>query len=65
MAAKEIPLEDYLAGSSKTEEAHDLWLIRISRTLMLNSASLVSAKRERSAALELAHDYRPAQDLKF
>ena len=63
MAAK--MLEDYLAGSSKTEEAPAFVAHTHLAHIDAQLGDLVSAKRERSAALELAHDYRPAQDLKF
>jgi tetratricopeptide (TPR) repeat protein len=58
-------LQEYLAGSSKTEEAPAFVahtrLARIDARL----GDVAAAKRERAAALELAHDYRPAQELKF
>ncbi len=58
-------LQEYLAGSSKTEEgpafvAHT-WLARLDAKL----GDVAAARRERAAALELAHDYRPARELKF
>ncbi|MGO9618074.1 MAG: tetratricopeptide repeat protein [Bryobacteraceae bacterium] len=54
-------LEDYLAGSAKTEDApafvaHDR-LARIEDQL----GDAAAARRERAAALALAHDYKPAQ----
>ena len=55
-------LEDYLAGSSKTEEAPafvaHLRLARLKEQL----GDAASGKRERAAALALAHEYRPAQE---
>jgi tetratricopeptide (TPR) repeat protein len=58
-------LEDYLAGSSLTEQAPAFvahtWLARIKNQL----GDKASAQKERAAALTLAHDYKPALDLKF
>jgi tetratricopeptide (TPR) repeat protein len=56
-------LADYLGGNSKTEEgpafvAHT-WLAR----LKLQLGDSEAAKREQAAALALAHEYKPAQDL--
>jgi len=58
-------LSDYLAGSSKTEdapafEAH----VRLAR-LKKQLGDSAGAQREKAAALALAHDYKPALDLKF
>jgi tetratricopeptide (TPR) repeat protein len=58
-------LQEYLAGSSKSEEgpafvAHTR-LARIDARL----GDVAAAKRERTTALELAREYRPAQELKF
>ncbi len=57
-------LEDYLAGPVKTEEAPafvaHLRLARLKEQLGDGAA----AKRERAAALALAHGYKPAQDSK-
>jgi hypothetical protein len=33
--------------------------------LMAQQGDMAGARRERAAALELAHDYRPAQELKY
>jgi tetratricopeptide (TPR) repeat protein len=57
-------LEDYLGGSSKTEDgpafvAHT-WLAR----LKLQQGDTAAASREQAAALALAHDYKPAQEIK-
>ena len=57
-------LEDYLAGSAKTEEgpafvAHT-WLARLKQQL----GDTAAASRERAAALALAHDYKPALEMK-
>ena len=58
-------LESYLAGSSKTEEAPAfVALTRLAR-LKAQLGDVAGAQRERAAALALAHDYRPALDLKF
>jgi tetratricopeptide (TPR) repeat protein len=58
-------LEEYLAGTSKTETdpafvAHT-WLARLKAQL----GDAAAANRERTAALALAHEYKPAQNLKF
>ncbi len=58
-------LADYLASSSKTEdapafEAH----VRLAR-LKKQLGDAAGAQREKTAALALAHDYKPALDLKF
>ncbi|MFZ1083738.1 MAG: hypothetical protein WAN35_02090 [Terracidiphilus sp.] len=56
-------LEEYLAGSSKSEKAPAFvahtWLARLKG----DSGDKAAACRERSAALALAHDYKPALDL--
>ena len=57
-------LEDYLKGSSKTEEgpafvAHT-WLAR----LKLQLGDTAAANRELDAALALAHEFKPALELK-
>jgi tetratricopeptide (TPR) repeat protein len=58
-------LEDYLASLSLTEEAPAFVahtrLARIKNQL----GDKASAQKERAAALALAHDYKPALDLKF
>jgi tetratricopeptide (TPR) repeat protein len=57
-------LEDYLASSSKTEEAPAFIAhIRLAR-LKIKLGDPAAADRERSAALALAHDYKPAQEFK-
>lgn len=57
-------LEDYLAGSSKTEEAPafvaHLRLARLKEQL----GDAAAGKRERAAALALAQEYRPAQEFR-
>jgi tetratricopeptide (TPR) repeat protein len=56
-------LESYLAGSSKTEEAPAFvahtWLARLQAEL----GDAAAASRERAAALALAQEYKPAQNL--
>ena len=58
-------LEEYLSGSYQTEEAPTFvahtWLAKLKAQM----GDKQGAWRERGAALALAHDYRPAQDLKF
>ena len=58
-------LGEYIASSSKTEdaplfEAH----VRLA-TLKKQLGDVAGAKQEQAAALQLAHDYKPAQSLKF
>jgi tetratricopeptide (TPR) repeat protein len=57
-------LEDYLASSAKTEEAPAFvahtWLARLKAQL----GDTAAAGRERAAALALAREYKPAQELK-
>ena len=57
-------LEEYLAGGMKSEKAPAFvahsWLARLKGL----SGDKAAASRERSAALALAHDYKPALDLK-
>ncbi len=58
-------LEDYLAGSSKSEEAPVVEAhVRLAK-LKKQLGDVAAAQRERVAALQLAHDYKPALDLKF
>lgn len=57
-------LEDYVAGSSKTEEAPAFVAHTRLARLMSRVGDTAGAKREQAAALALAHEYRPAQDLK-
>jgi len=58
-------LEKYLAGSMKSEAAPAFvahtWLARLKRL----SGDKAAALQERAAALALAHDYKPALDLKL
>jgi tetratricopeptide (TPR) repeat protein len=57
-------LEEYLAGSVKSEDAPAFvahtWLARLKQHL----GDAAAAGRERAAALSLAHEYKPALDLK-
>jgi tetratricopeptide (TPR) repeat protein len=57
-------LETYLASSTKTEKAPafvvHIWLAQLKMQL----GDTAAASRERAAALSLAHEYKPAQDLK-
>jgi tetratricopeptide (TPR) repeat protein len=56
-------LEEYLAGSMKSEKAPAFvahtWLARLKKL----SGDQAAFSRERTAALALAHDYKPALDL--
>jgi tetratricopeptide (TPR) repeat protein len=58
-------LEAYVAAPTKTEEAPvfvaDVWLAR----LKAQTGDLAGARRDRAAALSLASQYKPAQDLKI
>jgi predicted Zn-dependent protease len=57
-------LDEYLAGSSKTEDAPAFVAhLRLAR-LKAQLGDTAAADRERAAALALAHDYKPAQDFK-
>jgi len=58
-------LEEYLTGTSKTETnpafvAHT-WLAGLKGKL----GDAAAAHREQAAALALAHEYKPAQNLKY
>jgi tetratricopeptide (TPR) repeat protein len=57
-------LEEYLAGSVKSEDAPAFvahtWLAKLKQQL----GDAAAAGRERAAALALAHEYKPAIDLK-
>ena len=58
-------LENYLSGSSKTEDAPAFIAhIRLAR-LKQQSGDAAGADRERAAALAMAHEYKPAQELKY
>jgi tetratricopeptide (TPR) repeat protein len=57
-------LNDYLASSFMTEEAPAFIAhIRLAR-LKVKLGDLAAAEKERTVALSLAHDYKPAQDFK-
>jgi tetratricopeptide (TPR) repeat protein len=57
-------LDDYLAGTSKTEEAPAFIAhIRLAR-LKQQLGDQAAAGRERAAALSLAREYKPAQDFR-
>lgn len=57
-------LEEYLASGARTEEAPAfVAYTRLARTRM-RLGDEAGAMRAQTAALSLAHDYRPAQDLK-
>jgi tetratricopeptide (TPR) repeat protein len=57
-------MESYLAGSLKTEEAPAFVAhVRLGR-LKEQMGDTEGAKRERALALALAHDYKPAQEMK-
>ena len=58
-------LEEYLNSSAKTEEAPAFVAhVRLAR-LEAALGDKAAAMREKAAALELAREYRPAQELKF
>jgi hypothetical protein len=58
-------LEAYLASPSKSEEAPAFEAhVRLAR-LQKQLGDTAAAQRERDAALKLAHDYKPALDLKL
>jgi len=57
--------EDYLAGSTKTEEAPAFVAHTRQARLQQQLGDSAAARRERAAALTLAHAYRPAQELKY
>ncbi len=55
-------LEEYLAGPAKTEEAPAFVAHTAAGATQAAAWRHRTAKRERAAALALAHDYRPAQE---
>jgi tetratricopeptide (TPR) repeat protein len=57
-------MEEYLNGSVKTEEAPAFVAHTRLAGLQQELGDSVAASRERAAALALAHDYRPALELK-
>ncbi len=58
-------LGEYLAGSSKTEEAPVFEAYVRLATLKQQLGDAAGAQQARAAALQLAHNYTPALDLKF
>lgn len=58
-------LEEYLAGTNKTEEAPAFAAYTLLARLKAALGDKAGARQERDAALSLAHDYKPAQELKF
>lgn len=56
---------DYLAGSPKTDEAPTFAVYTKLAQIEAGMGNIADAKRDRVAALGLAHDYKPALDLKF
>jgi hypothetical protein len=57
--------QEYLAGSPKTEEAPAFAAHTRLAHIEAKLGDISAAQRERAAALDLAHDYGPARDLKF
>ena len=56
--------QDYLASPDKTEEAPAFdAMVRLAK-LLSQTGDQAGAQRQRAAALALAHDYKPAQDIK-
>jgi tetratricopeptide (TPR) repeat protein len=58
-------MEVYLAGSSKTEEAPAFEAHTRLARMKAKLGDVPGAWQERALALQLAHDYRPALELKF
>jgi len=58
-------MESYLAGTWKTEEAPAFVVHTRLARLKQQLGDSAGAKQEQAAALALAHEYRPAQDLKL
>lgn len=58
-------LEEYLASASKGEEAPAFAAHTQLAKIRARLGDKAGAEQERSAALALAHDYKPALDLKF
>ena len=58
-------LEEYLAGSAKSEEAPAFVAHTRLARLKQQLGDVAAANRERTAALALAHEYKPAQDSKL
>ena len=69
-ASRDLPLaakmlEDYLASPAKTEEAPAFVAHTRLARLKERLGDQAAATREQAAALALAREYRPAQDLKL
>jgi hypothetical protein len=58
-------LENYLAGPAKTEEAPAFVAYTRLARVKDRLGDKTGAKREQEAALALAREYKPAQDLKL
>ena len=58
-------LEEYLAGNAKPKKRRLLWRMTWLARLKEQMGDAAAASRERAAALALAHEYKPAQDLKY
>lgn len=58
-------LEDYLVGQAKTEEAPAFAAYTRLARVKVKLGDLAGAKRDQAAALALAREYRPAQELKI
>jgi tetratricopeptide (TPR) repeat protein len=58
-------LEDYLAAGVKTEEAPAFVAHTRLAELKAQLGDRAAASRERAAALAMAHEYKPAQNLKY
>ena len=56
--------QSYLASPDKTEEAPAFAVHARLARLLAQTGDQASAQRERDAALALAHDFKPAQDIK-
>jgi hypothetical protein len=56
---------DYLASSSKNEDAPAFVANTRLALVEMSLGDPAAAQRERAAALALAHNYRPAVDLRF
>ena len=58
-------LEEYLGGSSRTEEGPAVEAYTRLARLKAQLGDVEGARKDRAQALELAHDYKPALELKF
>ncbi len=57
--------ENYLASPNKTEEAPAFDVLTRLAKLKKQTGDAAGAQHDKAAALALAHDYKPAQELKF